>query len=221
MSRFKVSKDVIQQFKKFSTSNISDVLDSLGINGGCLGIKPVVSGKKMVGSAFTMRYIPCGEEKGTVGDYIDDVEEDEVLVLDNAGRLNCTVWGDLLSLAAQKRGVAGTVIDGVCRDVDDIRKMGYPIYTKDVYMVTGKERVQVDAYNVPVSVSSVQVRPGDIIMGDDSGVIVVPFERAEEVIEKAQKLLDAEEHIEKSVKEGLTLREAREKFNYHKLQSKE
>ena len=220
MDKHKVSRDMIEELKKYSTGNITDTLDSMGIYGGCLDIKPVVTGVKMAGPAFTIRYVPCGLEKGTVGDYIDDVAPGDVVVIDNGGRTYCTVWGDLLSLVAVRRGIAGTVIDGVCRDVDEIRALNYPIFARGCYMITGKERVQVDAYNVPVAVSGVHVRPGDMVFGDGSGVIVVPAEKIGEVLHKAGKVVKAEERIEKAVKEGLGLREAREKFNYHKLQGK-
>ncbi len=220
MSRFKVSKEIINKFKEYSTSNLSDALDRLGIYGGCHGIKPVISGRKMVGSAFTLRYIPCGLKKGTVGDYIDDVEPGEIVVIDNAGRTCCTVWGDLLTLTAKQRGVAGTLIDGVCRDLDAIKMFDYSIFSRGYYMVTGKERVQVNSYNIPVSISGVQVRPGDIVIGDDSGVVVVPYERAEELLQVAAEILEAERYIEEAVKKGSSLREARNKFNYHSLQSK-
>ena len=220
MSRIKISRDVINKFKEYSTSNLSDALDHMGLYGGCHGIRPVIPGRKMAGSAFTVRYIPCGSEKGTVGDYIDDVEPDEIVVIDNAGRTYCTVWGDLLSLTAKQRDVAGTLIDGACRDLDAIKEIGYPLYTKGCYMVTGKERVQVDAYNIPVSISGVQVKPGDIIIGDDTGVVVVPFERAEDLLKVAADIIEAERYIEEAVKNGSSLREARNKFHYHTLQSK-
>lgn len=87
-------------------------------------------------------------------------------------------------------------------------------------MVTGKERVTVDAVNVPVAISCVQVRPGDIILGDDSGTLVIPKERAEEILEVAQHIEEVEQKIIAEVKSGSSLKAAREKLGYHKLQSK-
>ena len=126
------------------------------------GILPVVPGVKAVGEAFTVNYRPCGVVKGTVGDFLDDVAPGQVVVLDNGGRTYGTVWGDIMTVYAQKRGVAGTVIDGVCRDLPRILDVRYPIFTRGRFMVTGKDRVELDGLNVPVSVSDVQVRPGDI-----------------------------------------------------------
>ena len=87
-----------------------------------------------------------------------------------------------MSISASKRKLGGTVIDGVCRDIPMIKKLSYNIFTKGHYMVTGKDRVEVDAVNVPVSISGVQVKHGDIILGDDTGVICIPSEAAERVL---------------------------------------
>lgn len=213
-------KELIAAMKKMDTASISDAMDKLGIPCGLLGIHAVIPGNKICGDAFTVHYIPCGAEKGTVGDFIDDVQPGQVVVIDNGGRLYCTVWGDIMTYTAKHKGIEGTVIDGVCRDVDGIEKLGYGIYTKSTYMVTGKERVTVDQVNVPVAISGVQVRPGDIILGDDAGALVVPFEKAEEVLKIAQHIEAVEQKIIAEVQKGSTLKAAREKLGYHHLQSK-
>ncbi len=214
-------KELIKAMKKMDTASISDAMDKLGIPCGLLGIQAVVEGNKICGDAFTVHYIPCGMGKGNVGDFIDEVEPGQVVVIDNGGRTYCTVWGDIMTYTAKHKGIEGTLIDGVCRDVNGIKELGYGIYTKGKYMVTGKERVTVDAVNVPVAISGVQVRPGDIILGDDSGALVVPQEKAEEVLAMAQHIEEVEQKIITEVRAGSTLKAAREKLGYHKLQSKE
>ncbi len=211
---------LIEEIKKMDTASISDAMDKLGIPCGLLGIQAVVEGKKICGEAFTVHYIPCGVEKGNVGDFIDDVLPGQVVVIDNSGRNYCTVWGDIMTYTAKTRGIEGTVIDGVCRDVNGIKELGYGIYTKGKYMVTGKERVTVDKVNVAVSISGIQVRPNDIILGDDSGVVCIPKERAYEVLEIAKHIEEVEQSIILEVKNGSKLKEAREKLGYHNLQSK-
>lgn len=211
---------LVAEFGGLSTANVSDALDRLGIPGGCLGIVPIVQGVKMAGRAFTVHYLPAGVEKGTVGDYIDEVKPGQVVVLDNSARVHCTVWGDLLTLVAHRRGLAGTVIDGVCRDVPRIRELRYPLFARGHFMVTGKDRVQVDAVNVPVTVGGIQVKPGDILVGDDSGVVTVPWEKAEEVLAVAREIGTAEDAIEQAVRGGESLAEARKRYGYHKLQTK-
>lgn len=165
--------------------------------------------------------MPCGIEKGTVGDFIDDVKEGEVVVIDNNGRTDCTVWGDIMSIYAKERNIEATVIDGVCRDVPTILDIGYPIYSKGYYMRTGKDRVEVKAVNEDVDISGIRVKNGDIILGDASGVIVIPIERCEEVLEIAKNIHEKESLIEKAIKSGSSLKDARKKYGYHKLQTKE
>lgn len=213
-------KELINAIKEMDTASISDAMDRLGIPGGLLGIHPVMRGKKICGDAFTVHYIPCGVVKGTVGDFIDDVKPGQVVVIDNGGRTYCTVWGDIMTTTAKLRGIEGTVIDGVCRDVDGIEALGYGIYTKSTYMVTGKDRVTVDYINQPVSISGVQIRPGDIILGDDSGVIAIPADKAEEILKQAKHIEEVEQKIIAEVKNGSTLKAARAKLGYHHLQTR-
>jgi regulator of RNase E activity RraA len=213
------SDRLIKEFAKMDTPSVSDALDRLAIRGGLEGIKPVVSGLSMCGRAFTVHYVPCGVVKGTVGDFLDDVRPGQVVVIDNGGRTYCTVWGDLMTLTATRMKIAGTVIDGVCRDVPKIKSLSYPIFTKGCFMVTGKDRVEVDFINKPISIAEVQVKPGDLILADDSGALVVPWERAAEVLKVAQEIAAKEEAIEEAIESGKTLREARASVNYHHLQT--
>ena len=210
----------LERWHSLATSQISDALDRLGILGGCSGLVPIVQGAKLVGRAYTVHYIPCGATKGTVGDYIDDAESESVIVLDNGGRCYCTVWGDILTTVAKANGVAGTVIDGVCRDVDTIRSMKYPVYAKGHFMVTGKDRVEVDAVQVSVTIGQVKVSPNDIVVGDDSGVVVVPRDHADEVYRIASEIDAAEEEIIRLLSEGYSIKAARERYGYHTLQRK-
>lgn len=214
-------KEMIEAFKELDVPSISDAMDKLQLQGGLLGIKPVVPDTCICGQAFTIHYVPCGAVKGTVGDFIDDILPGEVAVIDNNGRQDCTVWGDIMSIYAAQKGISGTVIDGVCRDINVIRQLRYPIYTKGTYMVTGKDRVYVDRINEPVGISGVQVNPGDLIVGDNTGVIVVPFAHAGQVLRIAQEIERTEQMIVEKVKQGMTLKQARKETGYHTLQTPE
>lgn len=217
----KLDPEIIAAYKNLDSTSISDAMDRLGIPAGLYDIKSITAGKLMCGQAFTVRYVPCGEVKGTVGDFLDDVEPGQVCVLDNGGRDYCTVWGDIMAMYASMRGVAGTLIYGVCRDVKDVRKIGYPIFSLGHYMVTGKDRVEVAEINGPVTVSGIKVCPGDLIFGDDTGALVVPLDKAEQVLKIAQEIEKKEDCIRKALNEGITLREARARTGYHHLQTKE
>ncbi len=210
--------DLVPRLRALSTSGVSDALDRLAIPGQALGIAPLDRSFRVVGRAWTLRYGPVGQDRGTVGDYIDDLGPDDVVVLDNQGRLDATVWGDLLTVTAHRRQVAGTVIDGVCRDVDRSLSLGYPIFARGNWMRTGKDRVRVEATQVPVSIGGIRVEPGDLLLGDGDGLVVVPTARAAEVISAAEQIEQAEDSIRAAVEAGSSLRDARQSAGYHDLQ---
>ncbi|WP_043462156.1 RraA family protein [Azohydromonas australica] len=205
---------------RLDTATLSDALDKLGLNGQCYRIKPRDNGFRMAGRAWTLLYGPAGNPAGTVGDYIDDVPPGSVVVLDNGGRDNATVWGDILTEIAHRRGIAGTVIDGVCRDVAMCLKLGYPVFARDHWMRTGKDRVQVEATGVPVNIGDVRVAPGDLLRGDADGVVVIPRDFEDRVLDTAEGIEQAEEAIREAVRGGMRLDEARRQFKYHQLQTK-
>ena len=205
---------------KLDTTSISDALDRLGIAGQCLNIKPLDHRFRLTGRAFTILYGPAGKPAGTVGDYIDDVEPGAVVVLDNGGRENATVWGDILTWVAHRRGIAGTVIDGACRDTYLCRDLSYPIYSRSYSMRTGKDRVQVEAMNVTVNIGDARVTPGDLLRGDADGVLVIPREHEEAVLAAAEEIDSVEQKIRALIDQGKTLAEARRQLGYHQLQSR-
>jgi len=206
---------------QLDTATLSDALDRLGLNGQCYRIKPRSTDFRMTGRAWTLLYGPAGSPPGTVGDYIDDVPPGSVIVLDNGGRDDGTVWGDILTEVAKAKGIAGTVIDGVNRDVALCLELGYPIYSRDNWMRTGKDRVQVEAIQVAVNVGNVRVCPGDLLRGDADGVVAIPQAHEERVLAAAEEIHAAENAIRASVRRGMSLRDAREKHRYHQLQTKE
>ena len=207
--------------ERLSSSAVSDALDRLGIPGAVLGLHPLGPSQQMHGRAYTVRYIPAGRDAGTVGDYIDDVPAGSVVVLANDGRTDCTVWGDILTAVASDRGVAGTVIDGVCRDVSRALSIGYPIYSRGKFMRTGKDRVEVADTGGTVSIGGVQVSNGDLIVGDDDGVVVVPARYEQDVLAAAAAIAQREAAILDDALSGGSLRAARERHGYHQLQRRQ
>ena len=210
----------VQRASKLDTTSISDALDRLGIAGQCLNIKPLDHRFRLAGRAFTILYGPASNPPGTVGDYIDDVEPGSVVVLDNGGRENATVWGDILTWVANRRGVAGTVIDGACRDTHLARELGYPIYSRSYSMRTGKDRVQVEAVNGPVTIGDARVAAGDLLRGDADGVLIIPRAHEEAVLAAAEEIDAIEQQIRAAINDGKTLADARKLLGYHQLQTR-
>ncbi|MDO9201569.1 MAG: RraA family protein [Hydrogenophaga sp.] len=211
----------VQRAARMDTATLSDALDRCGIQGQCHRIQPRSTDFRMAGRAWTLLYGPAGLPAGTVGDYIDEVPEGAVVVLDNGGRDDATVWGDILTEVAHRKGVAGTVIDGVNRDVALCLELGYPVYSLASYMRTGKDRVQVEATQVPVTIGGARVAPGDIVRGDADGVVVIPQAHEETVLAAAEAIEQAEDAIRAAVRAGSSLREARSQLGYHRLQTRE
>jgi len=210
----------LQRASRLDTTALSDAMDRLGIAGQCLNIKPLDHAMRLTGRAFTILYGPSGKPSGTVGDYIDDVPAGHVVVLDNGGRENATVWGDILTWVANRRGVAGTVIDGACRDTHLARELKYPIFSRSYSMRTGKDRVQVEAVNAVVNVGDARVHPGDLMRGDADGVVVIPQAHEDAVLTAAEEIDAIEQQIRAAINEGKTLAEARQQLGYHQLQSR-
>jgi len=210
----------VQRAAKLDTTALSDALDRLGIPGQCLGIKPLDHRFRLAGRAYTLLYGPAGVPPGTVGDFIDEVPEGSVVVIDNGGRENATVWGDILTMVAHHRKVAGTVIDGACRDTHLAREIGYPLFSRSYSMRTGKDRVQLEAVNGVVNIGDARVLAGDILRGDADGVVAIPKAHENDVLAVAEEIDATEEKIRRAVLGGMSLTDARRQHKYHQLQTK-
>jgi regulator of RNase E activity RraA/pimeloyl-ACP methyl ester carboxylesterase len=214
-------REIVAMFANCDTPGVSDALDKLGLHGQAMNIAPLANYTKVtVGPAYTVRYVPASDPAGSVGDFIDDVAQGDIVVIDNGGRTDCTVWGDIMTQYAGIRGIEATVIDGVCRDVNRALTDGYPLFTAGRFMRTGKDRVQVGSVNEPISVGTVRVASRDIVVADANGVVVVPRHRAREVAEVAGTIELAESKIRKLIAGRITLTEARKRLDYHNLQRK-
>lgn len=214
-------QELVALFAGLDTPGVSDAMDKLGLHGQALGIMPLTDYTKVVvGPAFTVKYVPASVPPGTVGDFIDEVAEGDVVVIDNDGRTDCTVWGDIMTQYAGLRRIAGTVIDGVCRDVNKALGDNYPLFTAGRFMRTGKDRVQVESVNTTVGIGTVRVASRDIVVADANGVVIVPRSRARDVAETARKIEETESRIREQLAQGKTLGEARAALGYHTLQRK-
>jgi regulator of RNase E activity RraA len=202
------------------TASISDALDKIGLRGSVHGIASLRPGQRACGPAYTVAYEPVDDQGGTVGDFLDDVPAGAVVFIDNDGRTDCTVWGGIMTQVASHRGVAGTVIHGVCRDVAVTASTHYRIWSAGRFMRTGKDRVRVRAVQTSLVVDGVTIRPGDLVCADEDGVVVVPAERADEVALVAAEVERVEAAIVAAVHDGTPLAQARRTHGYHSLQTR-
>lgn len=198
---------------------LSDALDRLTIAGQCYRIAPCDRQFRMAGRAYTVLYRPATDGQGNVGEYIDDVAPGSVIAIDNRGRDDVGTWGNILTEMAHRRGMAGTVIDGINRDVALCAELNYPIYSRGNWMRTGKGRIALAGLQVPVTIGGVTVNPGDILRGDADGVVVIPQLRAAEVLGIAEAIAAEEDELRQAIRGGMRMDEARARHRYHHLQS--
>lgn len=210
-----------KRLEKLSTTNISDALDALGIRGSTYGIRPMYhSMGKIIGPAVTIKMTDAGTVKSKYHlgfRAIDAAQEGDVIVVDNSGKLDSSCWGGILANGAKKKGVQGVVIDGACRDVDDYVEIGFNVYARGAVVATARGRIQEEATNVMVRFAGVQVRPGDIVVGDLSGVVIIPQENLKEVIEKAEALMEKENAMIAEITKGSGMIEMDGRFQYEKM----
>lgn len=214
----------LERLAALDTCAVSDALDHLGISGAVVGVRPIWGRPKVVGRARTVEVVdaaaigsggttsprsPAGQSGGGPGkgrhlatQAIMASGPEDVIVIANNGRTGVSCWGDILTIAAQQRGVRGTVIDGACRDVDAIADAEYPVWSRAAVPVTARGRIAERANDVPVSFGGVRVEPGDYVIADGSGVVFVPAARFREVLTAAERLAERQEQMAAAVRAG-------------------
>lgn len=216
-------KEIVQEFYKLSTCNVSDAMDKLGLPCGIFGIKPMYNCPKVVGSAMTMRVVPFGANNPEGHMNVDPLAaaiQGDVLVIDNAGRIDQNCWGEIVTHSALQAGVAGVVIDGACRDIDVIMETNFPVYARGMVPLTARGRNVQGDYCCTVSIGGVQVNPGDLVMADMNGVVFVPVDRVEEVLLIATELFNAETEMVEKIKKGQSFLEVDRESGYDKALEK-
>jgi 4-hydroxy-4-methyl-2-oxoglutarate aldolase len=201
--------------KNVSTSLVSDVLDRLGIDGQCESIRPISPDMQVFGRAYTVRIRPQSDPPLPHDEYQDDLQPGEVCVLDSQGFLGGGSWGDLRTLRAQQKGVAGVVIDGAVRDTANCLESRFPVFARGSTMRTGGGKLRIEAKQVPVTLDGVTVNPGDIIIADADGVAVIPCNREAEAVPLLREFVKADTKIMAALKDGVSLKEARRRYAYN------
>src|SRR5215469_1786064 len=182
-------KHLLEAFTRVNTSTVCNALDKLKLTGVMCGLKSVAPGMRMVGSAITI-WETAGElgsaapEELDLAAMIESLEPGDVGVIDNGGR-QISSGGGVVAVAVKGRGAAGLLVDGSVRDVEQIQECNLPVFARHVVPITGKGRIRLLGINIAVTLDGVLVRPGDIIVGDVNGVIRVPIEHAEQILELA------------------------------------
>ena len=141
----------------------------------------------------------------------------DIIIIDNGGRLDTSCWGGILANSAKVRGVGAVIVDGAARDLDDCIEIDFPVYARDTVVWTARGRIMEQSTNEMISFGGVQVHPGDVVMGDRSGVVIVPWSRVDEVLTKAEELCEREEAMVREILSGGDVLAVDSKFGYEKM----
>jgi len=197
-SRKGMEEELIAIFREVSTPNISDAMHR---KGAMRDIRPINRGTKMVGKAITVQTYQGDWAKPV--EAIDEGGPGDVIVIYNASR-HVAPWGGLATLSCKQKGIEGVVIDGAVRDVDEVRNMNYPLFASAITPNAGEPK-GMGEINSEITCGGQTVKPGDYIIGDDCGVVVVPRERAYEIARRAKEVEKNESRLYEEIRRGSTL----------------
>ena len=199
----------VDALRGFDSCLLSDALESIGAFGAVGGIAPVWPCDRIIGRAVTVRLrrLEPGEAPAP-GPHlgaraIEASAPGDVIVVAHDGRSDSAGWGGLLSAAAAAAGVSGVVVDGACRDVDDAHALGFPVYARSATPVTARGRTVEADTGSPVQIGPVTVHPGDLVVADGSGVVVVPRDRVDTVVARADALFRREAELLAALRLGV------------------
>ena len=214
---------IIERLAKLDTCAVSDALDSLGLKGATWGVRPQWQCPRIVGRAVTMKIKPAGLQQPTqhLGTApIEAAKPGDIIVIDNGGKLEFSCWGGLLALSAKLRGLSGVVIDGASRDIDEARDLEFPVYARGAVPMTARGRVMQDSYNQEIQFAGVQCHPGDIVIADGSGVVIIAKEKEQEVVAAAEAIYQTEQEMADGIRKGSSGLEMLEKLGYEQMLKK-
>lgn len=205
---------LVDRLRTLHVAVVSDCLDSVGVRGNVLAhdIRPLVPGMVAVGFAAPVHIVPVDAPPADPADYyknelaaVDALQPGDVMVV---GGCRLSYWGELLSTAAIRRGAQGIVADAYTRDTTAIEKLGFPTFIAGIQAQDSLGRVDVDEYGAPVECGGVVVSPGDLVLADGDGIVIVPEKVAEDVIERAERKVATESEMRADLSEGLAVSEA-------------
>jgi len=209
--RYTNDEGIRKALMEVSAPNVADAMHK---KGAMVGIRPVKPGLKCVGPAFTCRSID-GDWAKTV-EAIEKANPGDVLVID-AGSRHISPWGELASWSCKVRGISGVILDGAARDIDDIMKMDFPVFSRSMAPNAGEPK-GFGELQVEIECGGILVSPGDWIIADDSGIMVIPKERAVEIANRALDVKERENRIREEIQRGSTLSQVLELEKWEKNQ---
>lgn len=216
------AEGIVRAFYGASTGDVSDALDKLGIRGVISHILPIIPEVRIAGPAITLRQISTKEyQSKIIPSHVEVVEKmakvGDVVVIDAGGRTDICTWGGQLTMRAKMKGLQGVVIDGTTRDLAQIREIKFPVFARGVSPSMSYTRLQTFCVNEVIQCGGIQVCPGDIVVGDDDGVAIVPREKAEDVLKLTKEKARYVEKMMEQLNKGKSFEEAQRALKYGRV----
>ncbi len=218
------STEIGAGLESFATPDIADALDVLGYpEQTAYGITRMWDDcPRIAGRVMPIKLEPDAPGSTVTGtlEAIKDAAPGDVLLFDNQGRLEQNTFGGIAAFCAGRAGLSGAIADGASRDVDDMMSQNFPLYARGPATTSVKDRTGMVGYDIPVECGDVEVEPGDYVVADGSGVIFVPGEAVEDVLEIAPRFGEFEREIKRRIAEGADIVEVHEELNYEDFESR-
>jgi len=197
---------LIHRLGALDSCAVSDALDSCGLPAAVTGLLPLAARQRIAGPAITVKLGPDKPDGGSPRHLgtaaIEAAMPGDIIVIEHRSGVECAGWGGVLSAGAQIREVAGVVIDGLARDIDEAEQLQFPVYGRGATARTARGRVYEQDFNHPVEIGGISVSPGDIVLADASGVAFVPRDRLEDIVRRAERIAERERLMVVALRQG-------------------
>jgi regulator of RNase E activity RraA len=213
--------DLQTRLSRLDSCVISDALDKLGLTGVTHGITRLSTNSKLAGRVHTVKLEASHGQlanRHLCSGAVEAAEPGEIIVIEHHSRADCAGWGGILSKAAIVRRLGGVIVDGMCRDIDESRELGFPVFARGVVPTTARGRIVETGFDCPITVSHVIVHPGDWVIADGSGVVFVRHDDAEAVIAQAEQLVAREAALVKDIEAGIPVSQVMSRTYEHMTQ---
>jgi 4-hydroxy-4-methyl-2-oxoglutarate aldolase len=198
-------EDFVSRLGKMDSCAVSDALDKLGLKGSVTGIHRYTTEQRIAGRVLTVKLDRAEGRTNTrhlCTQAIEAANPGDIIVVEQSTGLDAASWGGNLAIGARMRGVGGVIVEGPARDIDDCRKLDFPVFARSHTARTARGRIVEVSTNEPIAVGDITVTPGDYVVADGSAVVFVAQDEIERVLETAEAIVAREEAMAQALREG-------------------
>ncbi|MBX9773650.1 MAG: RraA family protein [Xanthobacteraceae bacterium] len=206
--------DIVARLMRLDSCAVSDALDKLGLDGCVTGLSPLCSTRKIAGRIHTARLVAKDKAPPASGPprhlgttAIESCQPGDIIVVEQKSGIDAGSWGGILSLGAKLRGVAGVVVDGPVRDIDEARQMDFPVFGRAATARTARNRIVEVGTDIPVSIGDLTVHPGDYVVADGSAVVFLAQNDAARILDAAESIAAREAAMARALHSGKPITE--------------